>query len=98
MLSVQCRLHLGARASVPEGPDVGVAQLGPYPGVPGRGQEAVGRDEPVARPEDLVELDRELLVRLQPGPSGANEACVTAIDLAGVVRQDVVFEDDLGIE
>jgi len=58
----------------------------------------VGRDKPVAGSDDLLQLDRELLVRLEPGPSGANDAFVSAVDLAGVVRQDVVFEDDFGIE
>jgi hypothetical protein len=60
--------------------------------------EAVNRDQAVARPDYLLQLERELPVWLQPCPGCANHPFVAVIGLASVVGQDVVLEDDVGIE
>src|SRR5215211_1735930 len=60
--------------------------------------EAMDRDDAVAGPDDLLQLDRGLLVRRKPVQGRANHAFLTAMRVARVVGQDVVLEDDVGVE
>ena len=65
--------------------------------MPPRSSEAVNRDETVTCPHNLLQLDRDLLVCLQPGANRAGHRFVAAIGVA-MVRQEAVFERDVGIE